>query len=78
MDTLENAMKTTLADKLAIASVLVTALITAAGWAFAAAAEHRAQLILHTSYAQPTPEYEAAFAASEAAEAGDHALVQGR
>ena len=69
----------TLCDRLAIASITLTACVAAGGWVRALKAEHRAEQLMQTVYAQPTPELPSALAAGRAFEdlSTDAAVAKG-
>ena len=71
-------MKYTTGDKFAFACVLAVTLLTAGGWVFAVAAERHAEHVMQTVYGQSTPEFGAAVAASNTANADDDCLARGR
>ena len=71
-------MKTTTADKIAFASVVAVALMTAVGWVYALAAERHAQHVIQTRYREPTSAFRVALLAAQSAEADDPQLARGR
>jgi hypothetical protein len=61
-----------------IVPVHAVALVTAAAWVYAFAAERHAQRLLETTYLQPTPEFRASLAAAVADDSDDLHLARGR
>ena len=71
-------MKTTLADKLAVASLFLTAGVALGGVVFGVAAERRAAHLVRTRFAQPTPEFPASVAAGQQVDVDDVPLAQSK
>jgi len=56
-------MKTSIADRIALASILMTACLTVGGWGYAWRVQQDTGRLMHTTYAHPTESFSPALAA---------------
>jgi hypothetical protein len=64
-----------LADRIAVGLLLATATVTAACWLHALDAQRQERELMRTTFAQPTPQRDAAIAAGNASDLAEAAAV---